>query len=236
MVKENSAYLETMYSGKSQVDPYTHRLASLISREITEFRGRDDESATLLDLGCGKGFQSEALSAYFAVAACDRDTSCQNYFQAKGLNIPVARCDLGRERLPYEDTKFDIVFHKSVIEHLENPLDFLAEIHRVLKSDGVMVVLTPSWVSQMNCFYDDPTHIRPFTERGLAKALKMTGFARVEVREFYQLPFIWAYPWLKFVPQLVSFLPDGMKWNSRDTHNTFVRFSKEKMLLGFAQK
>lgn len=53
--------------------------------------------------------------------------------------------DAEKERFPYEDNSFDLVTWCEVIEHLtENPVHTLAEIHRVLKPGGALVLSTPN--------------------------------------------------------------------------------------------
>jgi SAM-dependent methyltransferase len=56
------------------------------------------------------------------------------------------RCfDVERDRFPYADDSFDLVTWCEVIEHLtENPVHALAEIHRVLRPGGALVVSTPN--------------------------------------------------------------------------------------------
>jgi SAM-dependent methyltransferase len=58
----------------------------------------------------------------------------------------VCTCfDAERERFPYADNSFDLVTWCEVIEHLtENPVHALAEIHRVLKPGGGLVISTPN--------------------------------------------------------------------------------------------
>ncbi|MEO8540659.1 MAG: methyltransferase domain-containing protein [bacterium] len=58
----------------------------------------------------------------------------------------VCTCfDAEKERFPYEDNTFDLVTWCEVIEHLtENPVHTLAEIHRVLKPGGALVLSTPN--------------------------------------------------------------------------------------------
>lgn len=53
--------------------------------------------------------------------------------------------DAEKDRFPYEDNTFDLVTWCEVIEHLtENPVHTLAEIHRVLKPGGALVLSTPN--------------------------------------------------------------------------------------------
>jgi SAM-dependent methyltransferase len=53
--------------------------------------------------------------------------------------------DVERDPFPYPDARFDLVTWCEVIEHLtENPVHALAEIHRVLRPGGWLVVSTPN--------------------------------------------------------------------------------------------
>ena len=202
-------------------------------------RGLDAlKDSNLLDVGCGLGHQSIAFSQYLKVQGLDRVDECSELFQELGLSIPVHTCDMENDTYPLSDGSVDYVFSKSVIEHLDKWDHYLNEIKRVLNPKGKLVLMTPSWTSSPESFYDDPTHISPFTPISLRKALQMAGMVDVEVKEFYQLPFTWKYPYLKFVPRIIGTLPDSMKWkNSKKTiQRTWVRFSKEKMLLAVAKK
>ena len=53
--------------------------------------------------------------------------------------------DVERDRFPFDDATFDLVTCCEVIEHLtENPVHALAEIHRVLRPGGWLVLSTPN--------------------------------------------------------------------------------------------
>gem|GEM_PF-6142935 len=53
--------------------------------------------------------------------------------------------DAEKDRFPYPNNSFDLVTWCEVIEHLtENPVHTLAEIHRVLKPGGALVLSTPN--------------------------------------------------------------------------------------------
>jgi SAM-dependent methyltransferase len=52
------------------------------------------------------------------------------------------------DRFPYDDESFDVVLFSELIEHLGvNPVCALAEIHRVLRPGGIVVVTTPNKLS-----------------------------------------------------------------------------------------
>jgi SAM-dependent methyltransferase len=80
--------------------------------------------------------------------------------------VPMIRCVLGEEPLPFASCEFDVVVLTEVIEHVDvHPQSLLAEIHRVLKPGGTLILTTPNasslkkliQLSNGNPQYDSPT-------------------------------------------------------------------------------
>ncbi len=94
----------------------------------------------VLDLGCGDGDYAYRLNSLgFDVLAGDMDV---NRFKYKE-HIPFQKCDV-TAKLPFGDGVFDYVLFVEVIEHLRNPYEVIAEIKRVLKPGGAVIVSTPN--------------------------------------------------------------------------------------------
>ena len=85
--------------------------------------------------------------------------------------------DLDKEKLPFPDNSFDIVYAHHVLEHLRNLADVLAELHRVCKPGAIIDIVVPYYT----CVgaFGDPTHVRFFTYRTLEH------FADTEDKERY---------------------------------------------------
>ena len=76
----------------------------------------------------------------------------------------------------------DLVFCKSVIEHLHDPAilfdavrDLLAPAH-VFYPGGTLVLMAPDWRTYARVFYDDFTHVRPYDKVSLRDAAEANGF------------------------------------------------------------
>ncbi len=70
--------------------------------------------------------------------------------------------NLTAPRLPFKTGSVSAIYAYHVLEHL-NFVPLMDEIHRVLADGGVFHVRVPH--ASSFCFWDDPTHIRPFTSR-----------------------------------------------------------------------
>ena len=123
-----------------------------------------------------------------------------------------------------------MIYSKSFLEHLRNPSKFLEEAFRVLKPNGLLLSMVPDWESQHKKFYDDYTHISPFTIISLKNIQLVAGFSDVKVYKFRQLPMVWKYPILNnFCAMISPFIPVRTKV-------PFLRWSRELMLVGSARK
>ena len=140
------------------------------------------------------------------------------------LNIKIFDSD--QDRWSYNDCVFDIVYSKTFIEHLAEPVKYIRESFRVLKPGGLLLTLTPDWEVNYKIFYDDYTHIKPFTKKSLKNIKLAEGFENVNVFKLRQLPIVWKYPVLNYVCAFIApFVPVR-------TDHKFFRWSRELMLVG----
>lgn len=230
-----SNYLETIYFREE----YGERdYPQLLCNYLTYKYFLSDSNASkrkILDIGSGKGnhlvgFKRLGLEVY----GLDKRKECIETLK----DYDIRECDIEKDAFPYEDNFFDFVYSKSVLEHVVNTDNFLREILRVLKLGGCAVLLTPDWKSQLDFFWDDYTHVKAFTRKSLQNALKINGFDQVQCDYFLQLPFVWKYPFFKWITAIIAFLPDSLKWKDKEEskHRSLIRFSKEKMLLAIGYK
>jgi len=68
--------------------------------------------------------------------------------------------DLGSVPYPFSDNEFDQVVCRHVAEHVPDVMAFIAELHRVTKSGGTILIVTPHYSNPD--WPTDPTHRNHF--------------------------------------------------------------------------
>ncbi len=224
-------YLETIYfRDEKKENDYPQKLCDYL---IENYIGIPN-SKMLLDIGSGKGNHLIGFARRgFDVRGLDLRPEC-----IIATDYKVRLCNIEKDSFPFGDNRFDVVFSKSVLEHTVNSDNFLSESLRVLKRGGVVILMTPDWNTQHEIFWDDYTHVKAWTRKSLQNAMKINGFDKVESILFRQLPILWKYPCLRFLCDLTSLLPHSLKWRDKEEEifNTWIRFSKEKMILAIGKK
>jgi len=132
-----------------------YRFLSPIYDTINPFIWTDEMRATaleafpieaddrVLDIGCGTGYATEALSEMTdEVHGLDQSDAQLGRAKSKlGERVQLYRGDA--ERLPFADDSFDAIWSSGSIEYWPNPVDALAEMRRVGRPGAPVLVVGP---------------------------------------------------------------------------------------------
>jgi SAM-dependent methyltransferase len=144
--------------------------------------------AAVLDVGCF-GFRQVALAQRLGLSGLRHAGVDYNSYDEVPPNFEFRRADLSRERIPFEDDRFDLVVASHVIEHLPRGGEFVGECLRICRPGGVVYVEAPSERSLLLpgmpfahdgfyslSFFDDPTHVgRPWSPQALYRLARYYG-------------------------------------------------------------
>lgn len=157
----------------------------------------------VLDFGCGSG----ALVAAFGELGLDAFGA--DVEKCWDDSVPESRLRvIARDpyRIPFPDDYFDLVTSTSVFEHVGNPEQSFAEIHRVLKDGGLTLNLFPGrW------YLPFEPHIRVPLAGVLRYRWWLTIWALLGVRNRYQT----GMDWTRVVDSNLNYLKTGVNYMTR---------------------
>jgi methionine biosynthesis protein MetW len=167
-----------------------------------------------LDVGCGDGRTSGLWLKQYGCDYVGVDISKNALQAAKRLGLEVTQIE-DASCLPFSEASFDAAVCVEVLEHLFEPHHAAAEVLRVLKPGGVLIVTVPNvayWRRRLDLAvfgrwnplgdtlsvqqpWRDP-HIRFFNPKTLRAMLASVGFHSIEVSG-HGGTFLGDLPWIK---------------------------------------
>jgi SAM-dependent methyltransferase len=138
----------------------------------------------ILDVGCGTGANLEMLSQFGEAEGVDVSDDALEFCRRKGLAVQKGIA----ERLPYADESFDITTALDVIEHLDDDIAGLREMHRVTRTGGYALVFVPAFMWLWGVQDDVSNHRIRYTRKQIAERVRKAGF-QVERATYANLTF-----------------------------------------------
>ena len=145
----------------------------------------DEPPGRFLEIGCGFGFALEAArDCGFKVVGTELYQGFIDSCRARGFDVLRGAVD----QIPFEDRSCQVVFLDDVLEHLDQPFDYLDEANRVLEPGGLLfihtwmvdepttveVIFGPDWRKDLNL--DLTAHTTIFPKNLLVEQLERRGF------------------------------------------------------------
>jgi len=121
----------------------------------------------ILDVGCGREYHRHLESEKVTHLDIDKE--------AYHLEVVAEACFL-----PFQANSFDAVHISHVLEHIENPLDALAELKRVSR-EWVIISVPNAVYGRITC--DDPEHLYSWNQATLRNLLE-TQFKDVKISAY----------------------------------------------------
>ena len=130
------------------------------------------EKPHILDVGCGTGANLEMLANFGEAEGVDISDDALEFCEAKGLKAHKGLA----EELPFADESFDVVTALDVVEHLDDDIAGLKEMHRVLKTGGRTLIFVPAFMWLWGVQDDISNHRIRYTKKQIVERLEKAGF------------------------------------------------------------
>ena len=142
------------------------------------------KNGRLLDVGCGIGIFLSQACQYFDVEGTELSQTCADFARER-FALTVHSGDLIELKLPGES--FDVVTMYHVLEHLPKPRRYLAEVWRLLKPGGLLVLVVPNvagWQFRLLGkwweWVTPPKHLYYYSSETLGRLLTDQSFVMTE--------------------------------------------------------
>ena len=171
--------------GREQVSQMKRATARIYLRQIGRYRGA--HTGRLLEIGCGQGeFLVEAQALGYDVTGVEISPAAAKIAARK---IGAGRVVCGEvESVALGEGQFDVCVLSDVIEHIREPFVFMSTILKLLRSNGVVFIATPtlsSWSARLlgeNWMEFKPEHLFYFDDNTIQHALHRAGFRNIIVQ------------------------------------------------------
>jgi SAM-dependent methyltransferase len=160
-------------------------IASFVEQICKELQDEGQSKPRILDIGCGTGGNLEMLAKFGQAEGVDVSAEALEFCRARGLdNVRQGAA----ESLPYEDRSFDLVTGLDVVEHLDDDVAGLREIHRVLRPGGRALLFVPAFMFLWGVQDDVSNHRRRYILSELRRKVGQAGL-RLERASYANVTF-----------------------------------------------
>lgn len=170
-------YYSNNYDRTSYLSPITIKRYNEI---LDRFEGYK-KTGKLLDIGAGYGFFLEiARQRGWDVYGVELTDEAVDHCRNKGLKMFKGEL----QNIDFDDLKFDVIISIEVIEHINNPKEYLSKTNEILRKGGKFYLTTPNFNSLLRYrlkenynIIEYPNHLCYYSKKTLKKLFEGNGFS-----------------------------------------------------------
>lgn len=130
-------------------------------------------SPRILDAGCGTGRNLLEFGELGQATGVDVSAQAVEFCRGRGLeNVRQAAV----EDLPFESSSFDLLLATDVIEHVDDDMSVLRELHRVAAREARLVLTVPAYEWLWSAHDESVHHRRRYTAGRLRERVLAAGW------------------------------------------------------------
>jgi SAM-dependent methyltransferase len=142
--------------------------------------------ASVLEIGCGTAFVLQALARFPGYTLLGAELHLDGLRHAKRRLPDTGFVQLDARRMPYR-AEFDAIAAFDVIEHAEEDVLIMENVHQALKPGGLFVITVPQHRWLWSTQDEAAGHKRRYTRAELREKLGGVGFEIVHATSFVSL-------------------------------------------------
>jgi 2-polyprenyl-3-methyl-5-hydroxy-6-metoxy-1,4-benzoquinol methylase len=170
------------YSRNNYLSPVTIKRYYELLDEFEKYR----KTGKILDVGCGTGlFLAEALKRGWEVYGTEFTDKAIEICTKKNIRMHQGKLDPAW----FPDETFDIITSFEVLEHINNPVEEVRNINKILRTGGLFYFTTPNFNAVERFFLKSnynvigyPEHLAYYTKHTVNYLLSGNGFKKKKLR------------------------------------------------------
>jgi ubiquinone/menaquinone biosynthesis C-methylase UbiE len=158
-----------------------------VARLLNHFATRHPK---ILDIGTADGLLLDLVCEKVKPSLAIGIDLSWSLLKSNSRKNPLTQADA--EKLPFADASFDAAVATAIIEHVPHPDQFVSEIRRILKPDGVCIITTPvpffEEIASKFGFLKEDDHQETFNLKKLTSLVASNSFEILESQKFMMSP------------------------------------------------
>lgn len=186
---ELTSFHEDVAGDRHFIDQASHRY---VLKQIPKFL--QPSPSVILEIGCSSGFLLKKIRENFPneiLIGSDVVKKTLYSLHDQLQDVPLLRFNL--INCPLYDNSVDMVIMLNVLEHIDDDCTALKQVHRILKSGGVVIMEVPAGPNLYD-FYDKSLHhFRRYSSKSLKMLAENQGFRVISQAHlgFFLYPGFW---------------------------------------------
>lgn len=174
-------YLRHLYKIEDEHFWYRSR-NRVIKRLFKNYLGTID-SKKIMEIGCGNGFILKGLTDFKNYTLYGADIHIQGLKNSKDRLPEVDFIQLDATRMPFEK-EFDAIGAFDVLEHIEDDVAVIKNVHKALKPKGYFFITVPQYQWMWSNMDNIDQHKRRYSHNELNSKLTQNGFNVLYISSF----------------------------------------------------
>lgn len=134
------------------------------------------EGAEVLDVGCSYG----QFIIHFPQGSAGVEIHPRMMEFARSLGLEVVSANI-EDHIPFDNLSFDVIHCNAVLEHMVSPHKLLLEFHRILKSQGKLIIGVPNMDVIGYKGWKASEHLYAYNKKSLLFLLERSGFKVIKI-------------------------------------------------------